>query len=223
MTSRRERRSDWRLTFLGTGPAWRAPELGCPCRSAPPCGPWKNAGPGRPLARGTAFDPPGLRSRYRRPARSQPARRPDLILLSHETRRPLSGPRRPRGLPAGPARWRIFAHSLLRHGRLVDGHRGPLRVPAGKLLEKRLAVPGRPLAGLDPRLTITPFKTLHGPSAPGSVGYVIETLSGGQPRKLVYTSDFKDLPQEPAILAAPDLLIAQAHWFNEPKSTAPPT
>jgi phosphoribosyl 1,2-cyclic phosphate phosphodiesterase len=88
----------------------------------------------------------------------------------------------------------------------------------GSLLEKRIAEPLVPIEYPDCR--ITPFKTFHGPHAAGSVGYVIESL-GALPEKLVYTSDFMSLPEEPDILTGADVLIIQSHWFNEPAHNRP--
>jgi phosphoribosyl 1,2-cyclic phosphate phosphodiesterase len=84
----------------------------------------------------------------------------------------------------------------------------------GSLIEKREAVPGRPLQELQTR--ITPFKTFHGPTVPGSVGYVVEQPSRQHTIKLVYTSDFIRLDQEPDFLFHPDVLVIQSHWLNEP-------
>jgi len=47
------------------------------------------------------------------------------------------------------------------------------------LLEPRLAVPGERLEGLE--TDIYPFKTFHGETAPGSVGYVVEDNVLGRP------------------------------------------
>jgi phosphoribosyl 1,2-cyclic phosphate phosphodiesterase len=89
----------------------------------------------------------------------------------------------------------------------------------GSLIEKRIVVPGERLEGLETR--ITPFKTLHGPFALGSVGYVIEEIEGNRCRKLVYTSDFIGLEDEPDILMEPDVLLLQTHWLNEPHHNRP--
>lgn len=90
----------------------------------------------------------------------------------------------------------------------------------GSLIEKRLAVPGVPLEGV--RSRITPFKTFHGPIAAGSVGYVVQqTGRGGESLKLVYTSDFLSLPEEPDLLMEPDVLVIQTHWLNEPLNNRP--
>jgi phosphoribosyl 1,2-cyclic phosphate phosphodiesterase len=88
----------------------------------------------------------------------------------------------------------------------------------GSLLEKRLAIPGKHLEGLVTR--VTPFKTFHGPSAPGSVGYAIEESSTLGDTKLVYTSDFMQLDEEPIVME-PTVLVMQSHWFNEPRNNRP--
>jgi phosphoribosyl 1,2-cyclic phosphate phosphodiesterase len=85
----------------------------------------------------------------------------------------------------------------------------------GSLIEEGSAIPGVPLEGLKTR--VTPFKTFHGPAAAGSVGYVLEDEVSGQPFKIVYTSDFSKLEDEPPMLMQPDLLIIQSHWLNEPR------
>jgi phosphoribosyl 1,2-cyclic phosphate phosphodiesterase len=90
----------------------------------------------------------------------------------------------------------------------------------GSLLEKRLAVPGVALEGVQTR--ITPFKTFHGPTAAGSVGYGVEEVGrAGDATKLVYTSDFISLPEEPSLLMEPDVLVMQSHWLNEPLNNRP--
>jgi phosphoribosyl 1,2-cyclic phosphate phosphodiesterase len=84
-----------------------------------------------------------------------------------------------------------------------------------KTLERRLAVPGEPLAGLHTR--VVPFKTYHGPMAKGAVGYVFE--DGG--KRLVYTSDLLHLEKQKDILRHPDVLVIQSHWLNEPEFNRP--
>jgi len=63
----------------------------------------------------------------------------------------------------------------------------------------------------------TPFKTAHGNVATGSVGYSIRIHgSKGETVRLVYTSDFVDLPETPPWIFNPDLLILNCYWLNEP-------
>jgi phosphoribosyl 1,2-cyclic phosphate phosphodiesterase len=89
----------------------------------------------------------------------------------------------------------------------------------GSLIEKRIAVPNEPLEGLSAR--VTPFKTYHGPTASGSVGYVIEDGKDERPIKIVYTSDFMRIDNEPTFLHEPDILVIQSHWLNEPDYNRP--
>jgi phosphoribosyl 1,2-cyclic phosphate phosphodiesterase len=68
----------------------------------------------------------------------------------------------------------------------------------------------------------SPFKTNHGSFAAGSVGFIIKTRNGsGEEIRLVYTSDFVDLPELPQDLFAPDYLITQSFWFHEPVKNIP--
>lgn len=63
----------------------------------------------------------------------------------------------------------------------------------------------------------TPFKTAHGAVATGSVGYSIRIhRPEGEAVRLVYTSDFVDLPETPPWIFHPDLLILNCYWLNEP-------
>jgi phosphoribosyl 1,2-cyclic phosphate phosphodiesterase len=68
----------------------------------------------------------------------------------------------------------------------------------------------------------TPFKTYHGAFAKGSVGYVISSVdSKGKETRLVYTSDFVDIPEEIPELTEPDYLVIQSFWLNEPVENRP--
>jgi phosphoribosyl 1,2-cyclic phosphate phosphodiesterase len=54
------------------------------------------------------------------------------------------------------------------------------------------------------------------------VGFIIKTRSGdGKEIRLVYTSDFVDLPELPRDLFQPDYLIIQSFWFHEPVKNTP--
>jgi phosphoribosyl 1,2-cyclic phosphate phosphodiesterase len=68
----------------------------------------------------------------------------------------------------------------------------------------------------------TPFKTNHGFFATGSVGYIVKTGDRhGNETRLVYTSDFWDLPESPKDLFYPDYLIIQSFWLHEPVKNTP--
>jgi phosphoribosyl 1,2-cyclic phosphate phosphodiesterase len=69
---------------------------------------------------------------------------------------------------------------------------------------------------------IMAFKTAHGSFGQGSVGYMIRTLDkDGKEVRIVYTSDFSDIPEPPPDLSSPDYLIVQSYWFNEPAQNTP--
>jgi phosphoribosyl 1,2-cyclic phosphate phosphodiesterase len=40
-------------------------------------------------------------------------------------------------------------------------------------------------------------------------------------QRLVYTSDFMRIDEEPQLLCEPDVLVMQTHWFNEPHFNRP--
>jgi phosphoribosyl 1,2-cyclic phosphate phosphodiesterase len=67
-----------------------------------------------------------------------------------------------------------------------------------------------------------PFKTDHGAFAAGSVGYIIR-WKGEMERdtRLVYTSDFIDVPEPQPELFHPDYLVIQSYWLNEPEVNRP--
>ena len=67
-----------------------------------------------------------------------------------------------------------------------------------------------------------PFKTFHGLFASGSVGYIIKTNDkNGKEIRLIYTSDFEEIPEPPPELIHPDYLIIQTLWLNEPVENIP--
>lgn len=70
-------------------------------------------------------------------------------------------------------------------------------------------------------IIFSPFKTSHGPVASGSVGYLIQWQNGPEKKKLVYPSDFDDLPAPPREIYSPDYLVLPTLWFNEPEQNAP--
>jgi len=73
-----------------------------------------------------------------------------------------------------------------------------------------------PVAGFD----VFPFRTDHGAFARGSVGYLIKNRSG-TPFRLVYTSDFMNLPDIPEEIGQPEVLILQCSRLNEPVKNTP--
>jgi phosphoribosyl 1,2-cyclic phosphate phosphodiesterase len=89
----------------------------------------------------------------------------------------------------------------------------------GRVLEKRVATAGKPLEGL--RTRVLPFETIHSDSAEGSIGYVIVDEAEGGGKKLVYTSDFVGVEDCGSLLYEPEILVTEAHFFNEPAANHP--
>lgn len=208
------------VEFLGTGSAWRVPEHSCKCAI---CTELAKLGEERTrtsfLVRGKETIlvdcGPDIRDQMTR----HNLQRPDAVLITHEHGDHYLGlddllafrrsvPRdawTPIPVYATKQTWEAIA---VRFGYLI-----------GSLIERREAVVGRPLAG--PAMRITPFKTFHGATASGSVGYCMENSAGELPFKLVYTSDFSRMDDEPDFLMQPDLLVIQTHWLNEPRNNRP--
>jgi phosphoribosyl 1,2-cyclic phosphate phosphodiesterase len=211
------------LIFLGTGGAWRTPEMGCSCVI---CNAMNNRGERRTrtslwfegVVRVLVDCGPDVADQLD----SNGLDAPEAVLITHEHGDHYLGldeleAFRRRAPREAFAPLPTYAHEAA--WGTIEARFGYL---LGKLLDKRLARPGLPLAGLDGRgLTITPFKTDHGPMPKGAVGYIMEYESLGRPRKLVYTSDFENVPEGPLLLREPDILVAQAHWFNEPRENIP--
>jgi phosphoribosyl 1,2-cyclic phosphate phosphodiesterase len=203
------------ITFLGTGAAWCIPEHSCACAI---CEKLNELGEERTrtsfLVRGKESILVDCGPDIRNQMRNCKMERPDLVLITHEHgdhylglddlvafRRSVPVEAwRPIPVYATETAWKAIE---VRFGYLI-----------GSLITKKIAAPGEALE--DTQAKITPFKTFHGPSAAGSVGYVIEDSL-----KLVYTSDFMKIEDEPEILFDPDILIIQSHWFNEPEFNRP--
>ena len=208
------------MIFLGTGSAWAIPEHSCDCAI---CAKLKKEGEERTRtslffrgAHGLLIDcGPDIRSQMMK----NNVDRPDAILITHEHADHFLGlddlhafrrsvPRddwRPIPVYATEAAWLSIE---VRFSYLV-----------GQVIEKRIVAPGEDFTAAGAR--ITPFKTNHGPSAPGSVGYCVEFTRESGSQKIVYTADFMSIPDEPSWLAHPDILVMQSHWFNEPEHNRP--
>ncbi len=69
---------------------------------------------------------------------------------------------------------------------------------------------------------IFPFRTNHGAFAQGSVGFMVQSRSkSGDDVRLLYTSDFADIPDMPPELVGCDYVIMQSFWLNEPVENRP--
>lgn len=207
------------ILFLGTGAAWSLPEHSCRCAA---CVKMSELGEERSrtsfVYRGSQTVlvdcGPDIRSQMRQSGLEQP----DFVLITHEHGDHYLGLDDllafRRSMPKDA--WiPIPVYATEKTWDAIEVRFGYL---IGSLIEKRVATPGVPLDAV--KLRITPFKTFHGPTAAGSVGYVLEELSGVE-FKLVYTSDFMRLDEEPACLQEPDVLIIQSHWLNEPEINRP--
>jgi len=208
------------IVFLGTGSAWGLPEYSCSCVA---CKKMIEAGESRTR---TSFVTRGVETilvdcgpDLRFQMWNCNLQKPDLILITHEHGDHFLGmddllafrrsmPREawtPIPVYATEQTWKAVE---IRFSYLL-----------ASLVEKRVAEPGKPLDGI--RTRVTPFKTFHGPTAAGSVGYVLENPTENGYFKLVYTSDFMHLDEEPSILLEPDVLVIQSHWLNEPIKNRP--
>ncbi len=208
------------IVFLGTGAAWSLPEHSCGCAV---CTKMTELGEYRTrtslLVRGSQTVLIDCGPDLGIQMRKNSVERPDLVLITHEHgdhflgmddllafRRSVAADQwTPIPVYASEETWNAVE---IRFGYLL-----------GTLIEKRIAVPGVPLPGTIMR--ITPFKTDHGPGAKGSVGYVLEDAAGDESFKLLYTSDFFCMEEEPEWLLEPDVLVIQSHWLNEPEVNRP--
>ncbi len=209
------------LVFLGTGGAWSLPELGCDCMI---CREMRRRGERRTR---TAFALVGSQTLLVDCGPDIAAQlsanrlgRPDAVLITHEHGDHYLGLDElvsfRRTVPPGrfePIPVHMTAASAeairLRFEYLQD--MGVVRFTEVK--EKEPLDLGA--------FHVVPFKTVHARAA-GSVGYVIRFRGGdGRPVRLVYTSDFMDLPEPPSDVLRPDILVIQSFWLNEPRHNRP--
>lgn len=206
------------LIFLGTGGAWPVPELSCDCRI---CRDMRSKDQERRrtalLLRGKSTllidcgpDIATQLGRYE-------LGRLDGVLITHEHGDHYLGMDALSSYKRSCARDRYAPIPVFvspKSWEVIRGHFGYLEQSG--VIEIRPVEPGRPYALND--FSFKPFKTNHGGFAKGSVGYVIETRgTDGDRIRLVYTSDFVDLPESPRDLFNPDVLIMQSFWLNEPR------
>lgn len=208
------------ITFLGTGSAWGLPELGCGCKV---CRTLRARGEERTrtclLLRGSETLLLDCGPDIRRQLSGRMDSPPDAILLTHAHGDHFLGLdelvafRRSEDRDA----WNpIPTYATAETWSRVEQVFGYL---PGSLLDKRIAHAGLRLEGL--RTRVIPFATDHGEGARGSVGYVVEEESPGGSRRLLYTSDFKEIRQEPPLDGPVDLLVIQSHWLHEPQVNRP--
>ncbi len=209
------------LIFLGTGGAWGLPELNCHCRI---CSEMKRKGERRER---TAFllsgnqtvlmdCGPDIASGLVRNHVTKIA----AVLLTHEHGDHYMGLDElfayKRSLPRGTFDT-IPVYATERSWLVIMQRFQYLEAMA--VIKPQIVEPGADLLIGD--LRIVPFKTHHGDFAAGSVGYVIQWEDDRGTIRLVYTSDFMDLPSLRPALINPDYLIIQSFWLNEPVNNRP--
>jgi phosphoribosyl 1,2-cyclic phosphate phosphodiesterase len=205
-----------RLTFLGTGSAWRMPEIGCDCVI---CGEMRRRGETR--SRTSLYLEAGEKilidcgPDITRQWAANGLTGVDAVLITHEHGDHYLGLDELEALRRStePARWHpIPVYATEAAWETIEQRFAYL---LGKALERRVAQPGKPLGGLKAR--IVPFKTFHGPVARGAVGYVV---TAGK-KKLVYTSDLLHVEEGGKLLRQPQVLVIQTNWVNEPQVNRP--
>jgi phosphoribosyl 1,2-cyclic phosphate phosphodiesterase len=210
------------LIFLGTGGAWGLPELNCSCQI---CNEHRRKGEKRDrtallLSGGNTLlidCGPDIRAQL---SRNQ-INKVDTVLITHEHGDHYMG------LDELFAYKRTMARDAfspipvcmsLESWRIIQQRFGYLEEMG--VMEVSIVQPGEWLdAGV---FTIMPFKTDHGTFASGSVGFVIGFPDrNGKAARVVYTSDFMNLPEILPALRHADYLIIQSFWLNEPVENRP--
>ena len=210
------------LIFLGTGGAWSLPELNCYCRV---CSEMRLRGERR---RRTSFllsgstnllidCGPDIASQLS----EHKIKGVDAVLITHEHGDHYMGLDElfsyKRTCPRGE--YKPIPVYITRKSWDVVGLRFGYLIEMG-VIEVREIKPNTSFAFKE--FEFLPFKTNHGSFATGSVGYIIKTRDRhGKKIRLVYTSDFVDLPESPPDLFHPDYLIIQSFWLHEPVKNIP--
>jgi phosphoribosyl 1,2-cyclic phosphate phosphodiesterase len=210
------------LIFLGTGAAWSLPELNCDCMI---CSEMRRTEERRQRAAFLLSGKTNLLVDCGPDIASQLARhqinRVDAVLITHEHGDHYMGLDE------------LFAYKRT----CAKGEFDPIRVymtrKSWKVIRDRFGYleemdvikvqeiePGHDYAFGE--FAFSAFKTNHGAFALGSVGFIIKARPRGRKGvRLVYTSDFEDLPETHPDLIHPDYLIIQSFWLNEPIENRP--
>jgi len=210
------------MTFLGTGGAWGLPELNCNCLI---CREMRRKGEKRDRTSLLLKDETTLLVDCGPDARTQLSRHSidaiDGVLITHEHTDHYIGLDElfayKRNLPRGsfrpiPVYLTTKSQGVIRKRFDYLEEMEVIRVCAIK--------PGR-WFGVN-EFEVLPFDTYHGPFAQGSVGFLVAARGlSGEAVRIVYTSDFSDIPNPSADLLEPDYLIIQSFWLNEPVHNRP--
>lgn len=210
------------ITFLGTGGAWGVPELDCDCLV---CREMRRKGEKRERTSLLLADESTLLIDCGPDARSQLSRQDmdtiDGVLITHEHSDHYIGldelfaykRNQPRGsFQPIPVYLTPKSHEVIskRFDYLEDM----------EVIRVCMIEPGRWFDVNE--FQVLPFDTYHGPFAKGSVGFLVKIKgSSGEDVRIVYTSDFSDIPDPPADLFHPDYLVIQSFWLNEPVNNRP--
>ena len=210
------------ITFLGTGAAWGVPEIDCDCRI---CREMRRKGERRERTALLLSDKTNLLIDCGPDIHSQLSRhevgRIDGVLISHEHGDHFIGldelfaykRNSPRNT-SEPIPVYLTAESWD-----VIGPRFAY-LEQMEVIQAREIGPGKwfKLEEFD----VFPFRTEHGSFAKGSVGFVLKFRDqSGREIRLVYTSDFMDIPEIHPELIHPDYLVIQSFWLNEPIHNGP--
>ena len=209
-----------KLTFLGTGASWGLPELNCECVI---CRDMRRRGEKRErtalLLEGRSrllIDcGPDIAVQLSRHS----VRRPDGVLITHEHGDHYLGLDElfsyKRSAPEGEFK-PIPVHMTRETWDTIRVRFGYLEQMEVIKVHEVVPKTFSPVAGFE----VFPFKTEHGAFARGSVGYLLQNTSGS-PFRIVYTSDFMNLPEIPEEIVQPEILILPCWRLNEPIKNTP--
>ncbi|MBW1804963.1 MAG: MBL fold metallo-hydrolase [Deltaproteobacteria bacterium] len=210
------------LTFLGTGGAWGLPELNCDCKI---CAEARHKGEKRYR---TAFLLSGTKNilvdcgpDIALQLSGYHVEKIDALLITHEHGDHYIGMDEflsfKRNLPRGTFE-PIPVYLTSGSWKVISARFGYLEEMG--VISIHEVEPGR--AYNVGTVKVMPFKTDHGPFATGSVGYIIKSGEMEEEEfRLVYTSDFIDIPESVVDLFQPDYLIISSYWLNEPVRNRP--
>lgn len=209
-----------RILFLGTGHAWGTPEIGCNC---PACRDARRPRSKSRRMRTAIFIEaegskilidcgPDIRSQLL----NAKIDHLDALLISHEHADHINGLDDLMAFKRNEKSFKpIQAYATEQTWEVIHKHFGYL---LNGVLKEKVIIPGTAFS--IGQTQIVPFKTNHGPTAQGSVGFII-TAEG---KKVVYTSDFYEVLPTPGFsgdddprLRNAEFLIIEANWFKEPQ------